>query len=238
MEKIVELTKQTFSKEFLRLVPKIQEMSDILWFVFKTGGSIQKDVISVRFPNFDEDLKKMLKAGLVEMSGDLVVLGEKFEENLLGKDLREISVSDVTFIILDNYSDKLLSSFGMEGFANSLAATLSGVIASSTPEQPAFLGKVLRVSSSLMGVEKLEGVLGNPKLVLDSYIIPLELVEPVGNVGLTLSEKAKQLIQTNKELSDLYSSKKKEIKLKSAPEKEKPVEVKSIKAKEEKESKK
>ncbi|MBI3412494.1 MAG: hypothetical protein HY051_00240 [Candidatus Aenigmarchaeota archaeon] len=235
MERIVELTRQTFSKEFLRLMPKIREISEILWFVFKTGGFTHTNAISVRFPNFNEDSQGMIKAGLIEMNSDLVVLKEKFEEKLLSKDLRDITESDVTSILLDNYLDKLLDSFGMEEFVNSLSATLSGIIANSTPDQPAFMSKVLRTSANIIGELKLEGVLGNPRLVLDNYIFPLDLVEPFGNVGVALSEKAKQLIQMDNELSELYSSKKKDIKIKPVAKKEeKPVETEEpIRVKEE-----
>lgn len=211
MERVVELTKQTFSKEFLKLLPKVTEVSEILWFLFKAGGSVQSDIISARFPSFKEDKWKLVGTGVVETNGDLIVFNERFEEKLLNKDLANINISDITQILLEDYPDRLIENFGLGGFVDPLSATLSAVIVSSTPEKPTFLNRVLRISDKFLGESKPEGVLGNPQLILNSYLRYLELVEPISNFGLVLSEKAKELVQSNKDLLDIYSSEIKEI---------------------------
>lgn len=218
MERVVELTKQTFSKEFLKLIPKVTEISEILWFLFKTGGSVQSDTILARFPEFKDDKWKLVSTGIIETNGDLVVFNERFEEKLLERGLTNITISDVTEVLLENYPDRLVENFASEEFLNPLAATISALIVSSTPDKPAFLNKVLRISDTFLGEPKPEGVWGNPQLILDSYLRYLELVEPASNFALKLSEKAKELVQSNSELSDIYSSETKEV---PKPKKEK-----------------
>lgn len=215
---VVELTKQTFAKEFLKISPKTYEISEILWFMFKAGGTVPIDIILARFPNFSEDIKHLVNGGIIQVKEEkLVMFTERFEEKLLSKDLTKITNSDVTTILLDNYWSKLSNQFGLGGLENALAAVLSSVIISSSPNQPAFLSKVLRTCDAFLGESEkvLKSVIGDPQLILDYYLWrSLELVQPVGNFGVNLSEKAKELVQKNKDLWEIYSGKLKESKRK------------------------
>lgn len=217
-ESVVELTRQTFSKEFLKLSPKVGEISDILWFMFKAGGSAPIDIVSAMFPSFSRDVKHLKSAGIVEIKDEkLAIFTEKFEDKLLRKNLTKITNEDITSILLDNYWDRLSRGFGLEGLENSLATVLSSVILSSNQEQPAFMSKVLRTCDSLLGESEkvVKSVIGDPTLILDHYLHrSLGLVEPVGNFGVSLTGKGQSLVKKNKELWEIYSGKPRKVKLK------------------------
>ena len=208
---IINLTKQTFSKEFLRMSPKLTEVSEILWFMFKAGGTVPVDIISARFPNFPRDLAVLEDAGIIEIRNEKIVLfTEKFEEGLLSKDLTKIDVQDINSILLNRYWNKLSRRFGLEGLENSLAIVLSSVILSAKPNQPALLSRVLRTCDSFFGEtgKVLKSVVGDPELILDHYLNrSLELVKPVGNIGVALTEKSEKLISKNQFLQEIYTGK-------------------------------
>ncbi|MBI3412493.1 MAG: hypothetical protein HY051_00235 [Candidatus Aenigmarchaeota archaeon] len=210
-EDIVELTRQTFSKEFLKLSPKINELSDVLWFMFKAGGSAPVDIVSAMFPSFNRDMEHLKNAGIIEIKDErLAIFTEKLEDKLLRNNLTTITNQDMASILLDNYWDELSRSFGLEGLENSLGIVLSAVIVSSTPDQPAFMSKFLRTCDILLGESDkvMKTVIGDPTQILDHYLCrSLELVRPVENFGVALTEKAQSLIKKNKELWEIYSGK-------------------------------
>jgi len=149
---IIDLTKQAFSKEFLKISQKLDEVSKVLWLILKAGGSVPIDIISVRFPNFPKDLSVLEETGILEVRNEQMVLfSEKFEERLVSTDIKKISIQDIKSILLDYYGDKLSKRFGMESLENSLAILLSSVILSTKPNKPALVSKVLRTCDKFFG---------------------------------------------------------------------------------------
>ncbi len=210
---IVNLTRQTFSKEFLKISPKVNEISEVLWFMFKAGGSVPIGIISARFPNFSDDLSILKEAGILETRGEKIVLfTERFEERLLSRDLKKITAHDISSVLLNFYWDKLSKNFGLEGLENSLAIVLSSVIISAKPNQPAFLSKIRRTCDSLFGDagKVLKNTVGEPELILDHYLNRnLGLVKTVSDNEITLTEKAEKMIRRNQFLWKVYVAKEK-----------------------------
>lgn len=209
---VINLTKQTFSKEFLKFSSKLNEVSEILWFMFKTGGSTPIGIISARFPNFPDDLPILKEAGILELRSEKFALfTEKFEENITSKDLTKITLQDINSILLNNYWSKLTSKFGLEGLENSLAIVLSSVILSSKPNQPAFLSKVLRTCDSLLGDigNVFKNAVGDPQLILEHYLNRNLGLVNIGNNEITLTEKAEKMIRRNQFLWKVYVAKEK-----------------------------
>lgn len=206
MEKVVELTKKTFSKEFLKLVPKIPEVSEVLYFLFKLGGSTQTDVVTARFPNFDQDKYNLISAGILEVRGDLIGFTEEFEEMILSTDIKQLSASDIASILVESYHEKLMTNFSFDSFIDPLSIIMASVIVSSSPEQPALMSRILRTTENLFVNTILRSpALGDAKAVLETFLNrPLGLVESSGG-HITLSDKAKQLVESNSELSQLYT---------------------------------
>lgn len=227
MEKVVELTKRTFSKEFLKLVPKISEVSEVLYFLFKLGGSAQTDVITARFPSFDQDKYNLISAGILEVRGDLISFAEEFEEMLLGTDIKQLNASDIASILVESYHEKLMSNFSVDSFIDPLSTIMASVIVSSSPEQPALMSRILRTTENLFVNTILRSpALGDAKAVLETFLNrSLGLVESSGG-HIILSEKAKQLIDANSELSQLYTKglKEKAVKERAKLSKEKSLE--------------
>ncbi len=208
MEKAVELTKKTFSKEFIKLVPKVSEISEMLWFLFKLGGSAQTDIISARFPNFDQDKYNLISSGILETKGDVSTFTEEFEERLLSTDMKQLNVSDISSILIENYHEKLMMNFSFDSLIDPISTIMASVILSSSPEQPALMSRILRTSENLFADSMLalkSPALADHKAVLETFLDKsLRLVESSESC-ITLSEKAKQIIENNSELSELYN---------------------------------
>jgi len=206
MERVVSLTKKAFSKEFMKLIPKVTELSDALWFLFRLGGSANSDVIVARFPNFKQDINSLIASDILETKEDLISFTEEFEERLLNKDITKLTASDISSVLLENYHDKLMENFKFDSFIDPLSTVLASIILSSSLKQPAFMSRIIRVTDNLFGETKSQySVLADSKPVLDNFLNKsLDLVEFTGHY-VTLTDKAKQLVERDEELSQFYS---------------------------------
>ena len=207
---IINLTKQTFSKEFLKISPELNELSEILWFMFKAGGSAPIDIISARSPNFSNIMILLEEAGVIESKRELVLFNEKFEEELISRGLAKLTMEDIKSVLLNNYYDKLTNRLSFTGLKNSLAIVLSSVILSTGPNQPAILSKILRTCYSFLGDtgKIMENVMGGgPELILDYYLNKNLGLVKIGNNQITLTEKAEKLIRKNQFLWEIYTGK-------------------------------
>jgi hypothetical protein len=228
MEKIIEITEKAFLGEFIRLSPKINELSEILWFVFRMGGSVSSNIITPRFPDAGEDLKNLVEMGiLTEMtagSEKVVAFSDKFESRLINKNLNEISVTDIFDTLVDGYSKDMGKRYKLDELIGRLSTVIASVINYATPEEPAFLNKVFRSVSADISGEVTPESLGQAKELLEYYLFKyLGLVQPVGSFAVNLSAKAAQVVAKNPDLLDAYKSK---GKAQTAPKKpEKPPEA-------------
>ena len=226
MEKIVEITEKAFLGEFIRLSPKINELSEILWFVFRMGGSVSSSIITPRFPDAGGDLKNLVEMGILrEMDAGnekVVTFSEKFESRLINKNLNDISVTDIFDTIVDGYSKDVGKRYKLDELIKRLSTVISAVISYATPEEPAFLNKVFRAVSHDMGGEVTPESLSQAKELLEYYLFKyLGLVQPVGSFAVNLSTRAAQVVAKNPDLLEAYKNKAKE----TARKTEKPPEV-------------
>lgn len=204
MDKIVQLTKEVFKNDLLGLSPKISELSEMVWFIFKMGGSVPSNVISSRFPDFKTDLENLSDLEILRIIDNLVIFSEKFENKLIKKSINEITQDDIYNTLVDNYSKGLVSKYKLNEIIDPLATVLSVVINSTTPEQPVFLSTLLRsIKNSLNSPD-----LNKSKDILEYYLLKhMELVQLVGGYGINLSEKAKKLVEANQDLLAAYKAK-------------------------------
>ncbi len=212
MEKITEVTEKAFLGEFIRLSPKINELSEILWFVFRMGGSISNSIITPRFPDADGDLKNLVEMDILkEMDAGndkVVAFSENFESKLIRKNLNDISVTDIFDTLVDGYSKELGKRYKLNELIKNLSAVISSVISYATPEEPAFLNKVFRSVSEDISGEVTPESLNRSKELLEYYLYKyLGLVQPVGSFAVNLSTKAAQVVAKNPQLLDAYKAK-------------------------------
>ena len=110
-----------------------------------------------------------------------------------------------------NTKQKLLWS-DPEGLENSLAIVLPSVILSTKPNKPALVSKVLRTCDKFFGEtgKVLKSAVGDLQLILDHYLNRnLDLVMPVDDIGVKLTQKAERIIRGNQFLWQIYSGKSK-----------------------------
>jgi valyl-tRNA synthetase len=227
MEKILDTTEKAFLGEFIRLSPKVNELSEILWFIFRMGGSVSSNIITPRFPDADKDLKNLVEMEILkEMSAGadkVVAFSEKFESRLLNKDLNEISVSDIFDTLIEGYSKDLGKRYKLDELIKRLSVVLSSVITYATPEEPAFLNKVFRAVSEEISGEVTPESLTQAKELLEYYLFKyLGLVQPVGSFAVNLSTKAAQVVSRNPVLLEAYKAKPKVSAPAKKPEKPEP----------------
>ncbi len=212
MEKIIEVTEKAFLGEFIKLSPKINELSEILWFVFRMGGSVTNGIITPRFPDADGDLKNLVEMGILkEMDAGnekVVAFSEGFEAKLINKNLNDISVSDIFETLVEGYSKELGRRYKLNELIKRLSTVISAVITHATPEEPAFLNKVYRAVGTDMGGEVTPESLNQAKELLEYYLFKyLGLVQPVGSFAVNLSARAAQIVGKNSVLVDAYKMK-------------------------------
>ena len=234
MEKILESTERAFMGEFIRLSPKINELSEILWFVFRMGGSVSSNIITPRFPDAGKDLENLVGMGILkEMdSGNetVVAFSEKFETKLINKNLSDINVSDIFDTLVEGYSKELGKRYKLDVLIKRLSTVLSSVITYATPEEPAFLNRVFRsVGEDLTG-EVTPASLNQAKELLEYYLFKyLGLVQPVGSFAVNLSVRAAQVVGKDPDLVAAYKVKPKgtvqPVKRPDKPPEEKPEET-------------
>jgi hypothetical protein len=235
MEKIMGPTEKAFLGEFIRLSPKINELSEILWFVFRMGGSVSSNIITPRFPDAGKDLENLVDMGILkEMDAGtekVVAFSERFESKLLNKNLSDITVTDIFDTIVDGYSRDLGKRYKLDELIKRLSTVLSAVITYATPEEPAFLNKVFRAVSETLSGEVTPASLNQAKELLEYYLFKyLGLVQPVGSFAVNLSVRAAEVIGKDQELLDAYKSRHKgSVAVKKV---EKPVEAPKVEKKE------
>ena len=227
MEKILDPTEKAFLGEFIRLSPKVNELSEILWFIFRMGGSVSSNIITPRFPDADKDLKNLVEMEILkEMSAGadkVVAFSERFESRLINKDLNEISVSDIFDTLIEGYSKDLGKRYKLDELIKRLSVVLSSVITYATPEEPAFLNKVFRAVSEEISGEVTPESLNQAKELLEYYLFKyLGLVQPVGSFAVNLSTKAAQVVSRNPVLLEAYKAKPKVSAQAKKPEKPEP----------------
>ncbi len=215
MEKIIEITEKAFLGEFIRLSPKINELSEILWFVFRMGGSVSNNIITPRFPDASGDLKNLVEMGILkEMdtgNEKMVAFSEKFETRLINKNLNDISVTDIFDTIVDGYSKDMGKRYKLDDLIKRLSTVISAVITYATPEEPAFLNKVFRAVGQNIDGEATPESLNQAKELLEYYLFKyLGLIQPVGSFAVNLSTRAAQVVAKNPTLLEAYKSKSKE----------------------------
>lgn len=209
MEKIIEATEKAFLGEFIRLSPKINELSEILWFVFRMGGSVSNNIITPRFPDADGDLKNLVEMGILkEMetgNEKIVAFSEGFESKLIKKNLNDISVADIFDTLVDGYSRDLGKRYKLDKLMKRLSTVIAAVINYATPEEPAFLNRVYRSVSQGMTGEVTPESLNQAKELLEYYLYKyLGLLQPVGSFAVNLSTKAAQVVARNSVLLEAY----------------------------------
>ncbi len=211
MEKIAETTEKAFLGEFIRLSPKINELSEILWFVFRMGGSVSNNIITPRFPDANGDIKNLVDMGILremEAGNDKVVaFTEKFETKLINKNLNEISVTDIFDTLVEGYSKDMGKRYKLDELIKKLSTVIASVINYATPEEPAFLNRVFRSVSEYTGGDVTPESLNQSKELLEYYLFKyLGLVQPVGSFAVNLSARAAQVVAKNPDLLEAYKS--------------------------------
>jgi hypothetical protein len=211
MEKMIETTEKAFLGEFIKLSPKINELSEILWFVFRMGGSVSNNIITPRFPDANGDVKNLVEMGILkEMDAGnekVVAFSEKFEAKLINKNLNDITVNDIFDTLVEGYSKEMGKRYKLNELMKRLSTVIASVINHATPEQPAFLNKVFRSVSEEMGGEVTPESLNQAKELLEYYLFKyLGLVQPVGSFAVNLSARATQVVAKNHELLELYKT--------------------------------
>lgn len=212
MEKIIDITEKAFLGEFIRLSPKINELSEILWFVFRMGGSVSNNIITPRFPDADGDLKNLVEMGILkEMDAGndkVVAFSENFETKLIRKNLNEISVTDIFDTLVDGYSKDMGKRYKLNELIKNLSTVISAVITYATPEEPAFLNKVFRSVSEEISGDITPDSLNRSKELLEYYLYKyLGLVQPVGSFAVNLSTRGAQVVAKNHQLIEAYKGK-------------------------------
>jgi hypothetical protein len=212
MEKLVDLTEKAFLGEFIKLSPKVNELSEILWFVFRMGGSVTRGIITPRFPEADGDIRNLVEMGVLrEMDAGrdrIVAFSDGFEGRLLNKNLSEITVNDIFDILVESYSKEMGRRYKLTDLMKRLSTVMAAIITNATPEEPAFLNKVLRAAGEDAGGNVTPEALNQSKDILEYYLHKyLDLVQPVGSFAVNLSGKASQIVARNPELSGTYKSK-------------------------------
>lgn len=211
MEKIIETAEKAFLGEFIRLSPKINELSEILWFVFRMGGSISNNIITPRFPEAEGDVRNLVEMGILKemATGNekVVAFSEKFETKLINKNLNDITVTDIFDTLVDGYSKEMGKRYKLNELMKRLSTVMASVIDHATPEQPAFLNKVFRSVSEELGGEVTPESLNQAKELLEYYLFKyLGLVQPVGSFAVNLSARATQIVAKNNELLEVYKT--------------------------------
>jgi hypothetical protein len=88
-----------------------------------------------------------------------------------------------------------------------LSTVMAAIITYATPEEPAFLNKVIRAAGEDAGGNVTTESLNQSKDILEYYLHKyLDLVQPVGSFAVNLSGKAVQIVARNPELSGVYKS--------------------------------
>jgi hypothetical protein len=211
MEKLVDLTEKAFLGEFIKLSPKVNELSEILWFVFRMGGSVTHGIITPRFPDADGDIRNLIEMGILrEMDAGkerIVAFSDGFEGRLLSKNLSDITVNDIFDILVDTYPKEVGKRYKLNDLMNRLSTVMAAIITHATPEEPAFLNKVFRAAGEDAAGSVTSESLNQSKDILEYYLHKyLGLVQPVGSFAVNLSGKAAQIVARNPELSGAYKS--------------------------------
>ncbi len=231
MEKIIDTTEKAFLGEFIRLSPKINELSEILWFVFRMGGSVSNNIITPRFPDADGDIKNLVEMGILkEMDAGadkVVAFTEKFESKLINKNLNDIAVTDIFDTLVEGYSKDMGKRYKLDELIKRLSTVIASVISYATPEEPAFLNKVFRSVSADISGDVTPESLNQAKELLEYYLYKyLGLVQPVGSFAVNLSARAAQVVAKNPDLLDAYKTGNKEPSPAKKAEKPQPEESK------------
>jgi len=212
MEKIVEATEKAFMGEFIRLSPKVNELSEILWFVFRMGGSAPSHIIMSRFPDAKNDLQNFVEMGVLKNmdsgTDKIVAFTEKFEGRLINKNISDISVPDIFETLVDGYSKDLGKRYQLDDLMNRLSTVLAAVTMHATPQEPAFLNSVFRSVCDELDGDVTPDSLRQAKEMLEFYLFKfLGLVQPVGSFAVNLSPKASEIVSRVPELLDVYKNK-------------------------------
>jgi len=213
MEKIVEATEKAFLGEFIRLSPKMNELSEILWFVFRMGGSAPSNIITARFPDAKKDMQNFIEMGILRDmdSGNekIVTFAEKFEIRLISKNISDISVGDIFEALVEGYSKDLGKRYQLDDLMKRLSTVLAAVTVYATPQEPAFLNSVFRAACEQMdGGQISPESLRRTKELLEYFLYKyLGLVQPVGSFAVNLSHKATEIISKSPHLLEVYKNK-------------------------------
>jgi len=217
MERIIEPTERAFMGEFIRLSPKINELSEMLWFVFRMGGSVPANIINPRFPEAKKDLQNLSEMGIIKgvngAQDGILTFNERFESKLISKNLTDISAADIFETLVDGYSKELGRRYQLDELIKKLSTVLASVIYHATPQEPAFLNSVFRsVGGDEAGGEVTPETLRQAKELLEFYLYKyLGLVQPVGSFAVNLTPKAVEVVNRTAELADVYKNKPKPV---------------------------
>lgn len=215
MEKNLDSIKKAFRQDLLGLSPKVNELSEMIWFVFKLGGSAPEGVISSRFPSFKEDLGNLKEMGVLKTIDNFIIFSEGFENRLISKNINEIALVDIYTVLVKNYADQLVKRYNLDALIDPIASVLSVIIDSTAPEQPVFLSTLLRSIKGTLNAEDL----GRSKELLEYYLLKhLGLVQLAGSYGINLSDKAVDAIKSTPDLWEAYKARPKGVKVAPRPE--------------------
>lgn len=210
MESIISNVKKAFMAEFIKLSPKTNEIAQISWFLFMIGGSVRADILKMRFPDVEKDLENMIEMNIIRHMGggddDVIVFTENFESSLLKKNLDEISFEDIYDALVEGHGADIGNRYKLDDFIDGLSAVLATIVINATPEEPAFLNKVLRDSSSSFGGEPTPESVSKAKNMLEYYLFKyLGLVQPIGSFAVNLTPKGVDVVKRHPELLDVYT---------------------------------
>ncbi len=220
IEKVIESVSRTFVRDFLRLSPSLNQNSEMLWMVFKLGGSVPFSILQTQFKGAEENIENLITVDILKWkgnpgdSGSLLVFSDEFEQLLFRQDLEGINANAITEILIKNYYQKLAKKYDLESMTKPMCVVIASVIVSATPEKPAYLNTVLKVSEKYLAKED---AFERAKFLLEYYLYRyLGLIQLESSYAVNLSEKAKKLVRSNKELWEAYSG----SQMKSTPPKQ------------------
>ena len=213
---ILSSTERAFAGEFIRIPPKIGELAEMLWFIFRVGGSAPVSIIDQRFPEALPDLRNMVALGMLKEAGTgserAFSMTDRFREKLLSKDPEEISSSYIFEMLVSDYPGALVMMYNMGPLVRKLSAAMSAVIENATPGQPARVGRVFREAAEALDGQVTAESLGNAREMIEYYLFRcLGLVEPAGAGMMNLTKKGIYIVTGDARLFEAYRSEPKPV---------------------------
>ena len=148
---MLDTIEKAFAQELLKVSHNAGRIMDFAWTLYKIGGAVPLKVVAEQFPDAEDFVSKLSKAGMARYAmGGIITKGQA--EQSISVSLREEVLSlfspgvrrkEFEDTIYRNFGDRLIQSCKSD-ITEPLTVMLASVIFFATPQKPVFSNTIIR----------------------------------------------------------------------------------------------